>query len=109
MTTVNNINSFHPNENLLKVIDTLRQNISDGKYSNDVQVEILESIEGYVTGTRPELDPQIVKFLIQGWWVQGAMEKIKSDIKPTEPFVCPLCLQEKIETEIEKRDKRRER
>jgi hypothetical protein len=97
MTTVN---SFHPNENLLKVLDALRQNISDGKYSNDIQTEILECIEGYVTGNCPEIDPRIIKFLVSGWWVNDAMEKIKSDVKPETPNTCPLCLQSKIELDI---------
>ena len=91
---------FHPDEKLLDILDTLRQNISDGKYSEDIQIEILESVEGYVTGKGIELDPEIVKMLVQGWWVQSAMEKIKSEVKPEEPQVCPLCLQEKIELDI---------
>jgi hypothetical protein len=102
------ISNYYPDEELLNTLDTLRQNISDGKYSKNTQTEILESIESYVTGKGVELDPDIVKILVQGWWVQDAMEQIKTELKPTEPTVCPLCLQEKIETEIEKRDKTRE-
>ncbi|RLI50341.1 hypothetical protein DRO61_03985 [Candidatus Bathyarchaeota archaeon] len=98
MATTNNI--FHPDENLLKILDTLRQNISDGKYSDLVQAEILECVEGYVTGNCLELDPQIVKFLVSGWWVNDAMEKIKTDIKPESSHICPLCLQSKIELDI---------
>ena len=92
---------FHPDENLLSILDSLRQNISDGKYSNNIQMEILESIESYVTGDQIKLDPQIVKFLVQGWWVQSAMEQIKTELEPTEPFICPLCLQRKVEIAID--------
>jgi len=99
----------YPDENLLNTLDALRQNISDRKYSKDTQTEILESVESYVTtGKGAELDPNIVKFLIQGWWVQDAMDQIKAGAKPAEPSVCPLCLQEKVETEIKKRDDARE-
>nr|QBK85558.1 MAG: hypothetical protein LCMAC101_01450 [Marseillevirus LCMAC101] len=92
--------NFHPDEKLLGILDTLRQNISDGKYSKDIQTEILESIEGYVTGKGVQLDPQIVKYLVAGWWVQDAMEKIKSDLNPGESLICPLCFQKKIDLEI---------
>lgn len=104
-TEVSNIASgqFHPDENLLSVLDSLRQNISGGKYSKDIQSEILESVEGYVTGKGFQLDPEIVKYLVQGWWVQGAMEKVKSDLEPTDPFVCPLCLQEKIKMRLDEK------
>ncbi len=91
---------YHPNEELLNILDILRKNISNGKYSEVIQTEILESVECYVTGKGIELDPQIVKYLVQGWWVQDAMEKIKSNLKPTEPTVCPLCFQKKIDLEI---------
>lgn len=99
-TKIHDRDEFRPDEKLLSILDTLRQNISDGKYSEDIQTEILESIEGYVTGKGIELDPEIVKFLVSGWWVQGAMEKIKSEVKPEEPHICPLCLQTKIELDI---------
>ena len=98
MSTSNN--TFHPDENLLKTLDALRRNVSDGKYSSEMQEEILESIEGYVTGDRPKLDPEIIKFLVSGWWVQDAMEHIKSDVKPEKSHMCPLCLQSKIELDI---------
>ena len=98
---------FLPDENLLSTLESLRQNISDGKYSNDIQAEILESIESYVTGDQIKLDPQIVRFLVQGWWVQSAMEQIKTELEPTEPFICPLCLQKKVEMEIDENKKRK--
>lgn len=99
-TNLSDTEHYLPDEKLLNILDTLRQNISDGKYSEDIQTEILESVEGYVTGKGIELDPEIVKFLVSGWWVQSAMEKIKSEVKPEDPQVCPLCLQEKIELDI---------
>ena len=89
-TTEIDTNNFHPDEKLLDILDTLYQNISDGKYSTEIQTEILESVESYITGKEIELDPQIVKFLVQGWWVGDAMEKVKSELKPTEPTICPL-------------------
>ena len=91
---------FPPNEKLLTILNTLCQNISNGKYSNDIQNEILESIECYVTGKQEDLDPQIVKFLIQGWWMGDVMEKIKSELSPTDPIICPLCFQKKIELKL---------
>ena len=96
---------YHPNEELLNILDTLRKNISNGKYSEVIQTEILESVECYVTGEGLELDPQIVKYLFQGWWVQDAMEKVKDGLESTEPFVCPLCFQEKIELAIDENKK----
>ena len=99
-TSETDICKFPPNEKLLTILNTLYQNISNGKYSNDIQIEILESVECYVTGKQEDLDPQIVKFLIQGWWMGDVMEKIKSDLSPTDPIICPLCLQKKIELEL---------
>ena len=77
--------------------------ISDGNYSSEIQTEIFESIESYVTGKEIQLDPQIIKFLVQGWWVQNAMEQIKTELEPTEPTICPLCLVKKIEFCLEKK------
>ena len=101
-TSASNIAStqFHPDEKLLNILDSLHKNISDGKYSKEIQLEILESIESYVTGDGFQLDPEIVKYLVQGWWVGEAMEKVKSELEPTDPIVCPLCLQKKIESAI---------
>lgn len=97
-------------DNLVNLIEQLKSNVLSGKYNEQVKQELIDFIEPYITGEVQELDRNIIKYLVQGWWMNDAMDKINSVTECNEvnnevnnemnKTLCPLCFHKRVDSMI---------
>ena len=66
---------------LYKCMDTLKDMITSGKFSDDVKQEIYETIKCYVEG-KHRLDPETVSCLFTGFIIRSMLPKQKGIVDP---------------------------
>ena len=64
---------YEGDDNLLKIIEELKDNIISGKFTEETKIEIYNDISSFVNG-KCIIDPKMKNYLFLGWYISNLIE-----------------------------------